>query len=104
MDMYGLSFDDYETAIVGQLQGALGHVGFDSERDIAAITVNRWPHGYTYEYNELFDPLDWSAAKGPHIMGRKRVGNIAIANADASGVAYVNGAIDAAARAVAELF
>jgi len=104
MDMYGLSFEDYEIAIVGQLQGALGHAGFDAERDIATITVNRWPHGYTYEYNELFDQRDWSPLKGPHIVGRKRIGNIAMANADASAHAYVNGAIDAAVRAVEDLF
>lgn len=104
MDLYGLSFEDYEAAIVSQLQGALGHVGFDAERDIAAITVNRWPHGYTYEYNELFDPHDWSPSKGPHIEGSRKIGHIAIANADASGYAYVDGAIDAAARAVENLF
>ena len=27
-------------------------------QDIQAITVNRWPHGYAYEYNSLYDP-DW---------------------------------------------
>ena len=26
----------------------LGPGGFSSARDIAAITVNRWPHGYGY--------------------------------------------------------
>ena len=104
MDMYGLSFEDYETAVVAQLQGALGKSGFNAEHDIAAITVNRWPHGYSYEYNELFDPLDWSPEKGPHVTGRAKIGNIAIANADASGYAYVDGAVDAAVRAVETLF
>jgi len=27
--------------------------GLNLERDVAAITVNRWPHGYAYEYNSL---------------------------------------------------
>lgn len=39
------------------------------------ITVNRWPHGYAYEYNELYDT---------------------------NAYAYVDGAIDAADRAVNE--
>lgn len=104
MDILGMTFEDYEVAITGQMQGALGAYGFDAERDIAAITVNRWPHGYAYEYNELFDPEGWSPEKGPHVEGRKTIGNIAIANSDASAYAFVDGAIDAAARAVAELY
>jgi spermidine dehydrogenase len=31
----------------------LGAGGFDPATDIIAITVNRWPHGYAYEYNPL---------------------------------------------------
>ncbi|WP_155895741.1 hypothetical protein [Kordiimonas gwangyangensis] len=77
--------------------------GFDAERDIAGITVNRWPHGYAYEYNELFDG-DWSPTKGPHIEARKPVGKLAIANSDSSAYAYVNGAVDAAIRAVETLY
>jgi spermidine dehydrogenase len=34
----------------------LAPAGFDPARDIVAITVNRWPHGYAYEYNPLWDP------------------------------------------------
>ncbi len=37
----------------------LGPGGFSSARDIAAITVNRWPHGYSYVANSLFDPDDY---------------------------------------------
>jgi spermidine dehydrogenase len=100
--LYEMSFDDFEKAIVRQLDGALSPGGFDVERDIAAITVNRWPHGYAYEYNELFDPPEWNPKNGPHIEGRARIGRISIANSDASAYAYLNGAIDAADRAVSE--
>jgi len=64
--------------------------------------VNRWPHGYAYEYNELFDPPDFGPDKGPHIAGRSQIGRISIANSDSQAYAYVNGAIDAAYRAVQE--
>ena len=100
--MLTMSFADYEDAIVRQVSGALEGGGFDAERDIAAITVNRWPHGYAYEYNELYDPHDWGPTNGPHLIGRRPFGRISIANSDASAYAYVNGAIDAAVRAVAE--
>lgn len=100
--LYEMSFDDYETAIVGQLDGALSRGGFDVERDLAGITVNRWPHGYAYEYNNLYDPPEYNPDNGPHIKARQPIGRISIANSDSSALAYLNGAIDAADRAVEE--
>jgi spermidine dehydrogenase len=96
------SFDDYEKLIVQQLESSLRPGGFDAQRDIAGITVNRWPHGYAYEYNDLVDPADYGTEKGPHILARKAFGRISIANSDASAYAYIDGAIDAADRAVRE--
>jgi len=101
--LYQMTFEDFETAIVDQLTGALGAYGFDAARDIAAITVNRWPHGYAYEYNELYDPWDWTESAGPHVAARAPLGRIAVANSDSSALAYVQGAIDAADRAVRDL-
>jgi spermidine dehydrogenase len=100
--LYEKSFADFERDIVRQMSGALEGGGFDAQRDIAAITVNRWPHGYAYEYNELFDPPEWSRAHGPHQIGAAQIGRISIANSDSEAYAYVNGAIDAADRAVKE--
>ncbi|MEQ9465136.1 MAG: NAD(P)-binding protein [Haliea sp.] len=100
--LYEMSFDQFEQGIVSQLQGALEPGGFDAARDITGITVNRWPHGYAYEYNELFDPLEYGPGNGPHLLGARQIGRISIANSDASAYAYVNGAIDAAWRAVQE--
>jgi spermidine dehydrogenase len=97
-----MSFDEFERGILAQMNGALGPGGFDAERDITAITVNRWPHGYAYEYNDYSDPVDWGRDKGPHVAGRSRMGRISIANSDAEAFAYVNGAMDAAVRAVDE--
>ncbi len=100
--LYTMTFDDFETALVEQLTGMLSPSGFDAERDIAGITINRWPHGYAYEYNELFDGPDWSPENGPHLKAREPIGRISIANSDSSAYAYVNGAFDAAIRAVTE--
>ena len=100
--LYELAYVDFERDIVRQMSGALAGGGFDAERDIAAITVNRWPHGYAYEYNDYSDPADYGPKKGPHLAGAAQIGRISIANSDASAYAYVNGAIDAAARAVSE--
>lgn len=101
-NLYEMTFDDLERDIVGAMSGALAGGGFDAGRDIAGLTVNRWPHGYAYEYNELYDPPEWSRASGPHIAGAAQMGRISIANSDAAAYAYVNGAFDAAVRAVNE--
>ena len=76
--------------------------GFDPATDIEAITVNRWPHGYSYEYNSLYDPV-WGPGQAPHEIARKPFGNIHIANSDAGAFAYTNEAIDQGYRAVQEI-
>jgi len=95
-------FSTFERNIRDQLARMLSGGGFDPARDITAITVNRWAHGYAYGYNPLFDP-DWKPGEEPWVVGRQRCGRIAIANADASGRAYTDAAIDEAYRAVGEL-
>ena len=95
-------FATFEHKIREQLQRMLGEAGFDAERDIAGITVNRWAHGYAYEYNSLSDP-DYAEAERPCVIGRKQFGRISIANSDAGASAYTNVAIDQAYRAVQEV-
>jgi spermidine dehydrogenase len=100
--MLALDFADYERAMRSQLAAALAGTGFDPARDITGITVNRWPHGYAYEYNDLYDPPEFNRYNGPHIDARRPFGSVSIAGSDAEAFAYVNGAIDAAWRAVQE--
>ena len=100
-ELIGTPFSDFERNIREQLNRMLAPGGFDSARDIAAITVNRWAHGYAYEYDSLFDP-HWKAEERPCLVGRKQFGRISIANSDAAASAYTNAAIDQAYRAVQE--
>ena len=100
--MLEMDFEDYEREVRTVLQGMLGPAGFDAKEDILAITVNRWPHGYAYDYLDLWDP-DWPAGQAPHEIARRPFGNIAIANADAGADAYTHIAIDQASRAVKDL-
>ena len=94
-------FAEYEARLVDQLDRMLGPGGFLSARDIAAITVNRWPHGYAYSADSLFDPE--TDGPPPYEIARKRCGNVAIANSDAGWNSYTHEAIDQAWRAVNEL-
>lgn len=91
-----------ETRLRDQLQRMFGAGGFDADRDIAGMTVNRWSHGYTYEYNSLYDPV-WAAGQAPHERARVTHGQIAFASSDAAAYAYTNASIDEAFRAVRSL-
>jgi len=96
-------YETFERKIREQLGRMLGAGGFDPAGDIQAITVNRWPHGYAYEYNPLFEPQDRPPSERPCVLGRKPFGRISIANSDSDGHAYTNTAIDQAYRAVQEI-
>ena len=97
------SFEEFEKQVHLQLNQALSSTGFKSERDVSAITVNRWPHGYAYSPDLLWEP-DWNESEKPWVIGRQAFGNIHIANSDAEAAADTNAAITQAYRAVNEIF
>ena len=97
------SFETIERGIRDQLGRSLGGGGFDPAGDILGITVNRWPHGYAYQYSSLADPFWLEGGEQPCVVARKPFGRITIANSDAGAYAYTDGAIDHAHRAVEEL-
>jgi spermidine dehydrogenase len=103
IQLYSTTFETYERNIREQLTRILGAGGFDPARDITGITVNRWPHGYAYEYNSLGDDFWLNGGETPCQVARKPFGRIAIANSDADAYAYTDCAIDQAYRAVQEL-
>jgi len=103
MELFSTTFETMERKIREQLARTLGPGGFDPARDIAAITVNRWPHGYAYEYNSLFDSFWLEGGETPCEVARKPFGRIAIANSDAGAYAYTDEAINQAWRAVGEI-
>ncbi|HET6180427.1 MAG TPA: NAD(P)-binding protein [Candidatus Sulfotelmatobacter sp.] len=102
-ELFTTKFETFERNVRDELGRILAGGGFDPASDIEAITVNRWPHGYAYEYNRLFEPLDRPAAERPCVIGRQPFGRITIANSDADGHAYTNIAIDQGHRAVKEV-
>jgi spermidine dehydrogenase len=103
IELFTTTFETMERNIREQLARTLGGGGFDPARDITAITANRWPHGYAYEYNSLFDSFVLEGGVTPCEVARKPFGRIAIANSDAGAHAYTDEAINQAWRAVSEL-
>ena len=103
-----MPFSTFERHVRDQLGRMLGEGGFNPASDIAAITVNRWPHGYAYSTDpETGDvawwPEYWQHASRPWIDARQKIGNITIAGTDAASNAMTETAIEEAYRAVHEL-
>ena len=99
--LYTMSFADFEREIRDELGRMLASADFVFDRDVAAITVNRWPHGYAYTPTPLYDDPAQQARTAKE--ARRRLGGIAIANSDSGWDAYTHVAIDQAHRAVLEL-
>jgi spermidine dehydrogenase len=102
-ELYDTTFETMERNVREQLARTLGVGGFDPARDILAITINRWPHGYAYEYSSLWDKFVLEGGETPCERARKTFGRIAIANSDAGAKAYADEAMNQAWRAVNEL-
>ncbi len=107
-DLLTTSFESFERNVRDQLGRMLSAGGFDPARDIEAITVNRWPHGYAYGQNpstgEIAYMLDEVSPQiAPWIAGRASFGRIAIANSDAGANAMTESALAQAHRAVMDL-
>jgi hypothetical protein len=73
-DLLATSFERFEKEIRDQFARAYGPSGLDADRDILAITVNRWPHGYAYQYNSLFDPFWLEGGTTPCEIARRPFG------------------------------
>ncbi|MFM7272596.1 MAG: NAD(P)-binding protein [Gammaproteobacteria bacterium] len=107
-ELLATTFETFERHIRDQLGRLLKNGGFDAARDIKAITVNRWPHGYAVGYDAetettSYSSDDWPDEKKLWLAGRRRHGRIAFANTDAGAMAMTEEAIEQAHRATEEL-
>ncbi len=107
-ELLGTSFEQFERNIRAQLGAMLGDGGFAPARDIKAITVNRWPHGYAVGYDAETGDIYWFSDPWPDekktwFTGRKQFGRIAIANSDAAASAMTESAIEQGYRATQEI-
>jgi spermidine dehydrogenase len=96
-------FSTFEHHVRDQLDQALSGAGFDAGKDISAITVNRWAHGYSYSPDLLWEPEYDSEADKPWVIGRQPLGRISIANSDAGAASNTDSAISQSYRAVQEV-
>jgi spermidine dehydrogenase len=106
-ELQAAPFEVFEREVRDQLARMLGGGGFDPARDIEAITVNRWPHGYGFYSDpttgEVAWTSEWPVRERPWLRGREPFGRIAIANCDAANNAMAEASFGEAHRAVREV-
>jgi len=98
---FDTTFDEFEFHVRDELGRMLGRSGFNADADIAAITVNRWGHGYSYGGDILH--ADAREPERPYEIARTRCGNVAFAGSDAAWTPLTSAAMHEAHRAVQEL-
>ncbi|HMD16420.1 MAG TPA: NAD(P)-binding protein [Terriglobales bacterium] len=101
-ELLGTSFRDYERRIREQFTEMFGAYGFDAQRDIAGIILNRWGHAYLSPQPGFFFGREGRPAPR-EILRNAPFGRIAFANTDLAGAMDHRYSILEAQRAVQQL-
>ena len=101
-ELFGTSFREYERSIREQFNTMFGKYGFDAQKDIAGIILNRWGHAYLSPQPGFFFGKDGQPAPR-EILRRAPFGRIAFANTDLAGAMDHRFSILEAQRAVNQL-
>jgi spermidine dehydrogenase len=102
VELMRTSFAEYETRIRDQFMTMFGAYGFDAQRDIAGIILNRWGHAYLSPQPGFFFGKDGKPAPR-ETLRRAPFGRIAFANTDLAGAMDHRFSILEAKRAVGQL-
>jgi spermidine dehydrogenase len=101
-EMLSTSFRDYERRIRQQFADMFTGAGFDAQRDIAGIVLNRWGHAYLNPQPGFFFGKDGKPAPRD-VLRSAPFGRIAFANTDLAGAMDHRYSILEAHRAVGQL-
>ena len=101
MKMFAMSYASIEKQVRDQFTKMFGEAGFDADRDIAGITVNRQGHAYVVTPPGFFFGKDGKPA--PSDVIRKPYGRIAFAHAELLGYQMWEGAAHEGERAAQQV-
>ena len=97
-ELLALEYAQLEAELREQLRAVFALAGENADEAIAAMTINRWAHGYSYFQARLWDS-DQATRAAIHAM-QQPAGQIFLAGSDTAQEPYLHGAIDQAVRAV----
>ncbi len=95
--LLGTSFPEFESRIVNQMKQLFSGEGFDAEKDIAGIILNRWTYAYVNPQPGFYFGKGGKPAARDII--RKPFGRIAFAHAELNGHQHWVAAVDEGRRA-----
>ncbi len=101
MKMFSLSYADVEKKVREQFTKMFAAGGFDADRDIAGIVINRQGHAYVVTPPGFFFGKDGQPA--PSDIIRQKHGRIAFAHAELVGAQMWEGAVHEGERAARQL-
>jgi spermidine dehydrogenase len=102
-ELLATSFREYERRIRDQFSQMFSSAGFDAQRDIAGIVLNRWGHAYLSPQPGFFFGTNGNTAPR-EVLRATPFGRIAFANTDLAGAMDHRCSILEARRAVSQLF
>lgn len=102
MEMLSIPFAEYEKRIRQQFTELFAGAGFDADRDIAGIILNRWGHAYLSPQPGFFFGKDGKEAPR-EVLRKAPFGRIAFANTDLAGAMDHRFSILEAKRAVRQV-
>ena len=100
-ELFSTSYADYEKKIRAQMQELFGETGFDADKDISGIILNRWGHAYVTPQPGFFFGVEGKPA--PSDIIREGFGRIAFAHSELQGMQHWGPAADEGKRAVRQL-
>jgi spermidine dehydrogenase len=95
--LLGTSFAEFESQIVEQMKQLFSATGFDAEKDVAGIILNRWTYGYINPQPGFY--FGKNGAMAPRDVIRKPFGRVAFAHAELNGHQHWVAAVDEGRRA-----
>jgi spermidine dehydrogenase len=95
------SFREYERQILGQMVKLFGASGFDPQRDVAGLILNRWGHAYSVPYPGFYGG---SSGQAPRDIIRQGYGRIAFGHSELDGLQHYGPAADEGRRAFHQVF
>jgi len=78
-----------------------GVAGFDPERDVAGLILNRWGHAYSVPFPGFFGG---ATGRAPRDVVRRNHGRIAFGHSELDGLQHWGTAADEGRRALLQLF
>jgi spermidine dehydrogenase len=91
------SYAEFESQITGQMKRLFSDAGFEAEKDIAGIVLNRWTYAYVNPQPGFFFGKDGKPA--PRDIIRKPFGSVSFAHAELGGHQHWVDAVDEGRRA-----